>query len=241
MSRRTFLAEAGVASAVMGFQMARAGEKPKQAGPNERLNIATVGAGGQAASNIRELDQTGQVNFVAFSDVDDERAGKAYEKFPSAKKYYDVRRMLEEMETQIDAVVISTPDHTHAPAAYMAMKMGKHVYVQKPLTHTVAEARLLTRTAAETGVMTQMGNQGHCGDGIRQVCEMIWSGAVGVVREAHVWTHRPVWDNQGVTEALPPEIAPAGLDCDSWLGTAPWRPYHPKLAPHAWRATLDLR
>src|SRR5690606_18720916 len=120
---------------------------------------------------------------------------------------------------EIDACTISTPDHTHAPAAYQAMKLGKHVYVQKPLTHTIAEARLLAKTAAETGVVTQMGNQGHSGDGVRDLCEMLWSGVIGEVKEAHIWANRPIWP-QGIAEPLPAEDAPATMDWDLWLGTA---------------------
>src|SRR5690606_29351029 len=120
-----------------------------------------------------------------------------------AKQFTDYRKMLEEMP-EIDAVHVSTPDHTHAPAAYMAMKMGKHACVQKPLTHTIAEARLLRQTAAEMGVITNMGNQGHAGDGVRELCEMIWAGAIGDVKEAHIWTNRPVWP-QGIAEPLAEE------------------------------------
>ena len=122
----------------------------------------------------------------------------------------------------------------------MAMKMGKHVYVQKPLTHTVAEARLLTLTAREMGVATQMGNQGHSGDGVRDLCEMIWSGAIGPIKEAHAWTHRPVWDNQGLAEPLPAQTAPENLDWDRWIGPAPTRPFNKGYAPHDWRAWLDF-
>lgn len=245
LTRRAFIA-AATTTAVMG--MARGADEapkvntakvvPRKLSPNDKVNVAAIGAGGKGTSDIMSCHKLGE-NVVALCDVDWNRAEETAYRLKDAKHFNDYRNMLEQMP-EIDAVTISTPDHTHAPAAYMAMKMGKHVYVQKPLTHTVAEARLLTRTAAETGVMTQMGNQGHCGDGIRQACEMIWSGAVGDVREAHVWTHRPVWDNQGVTEALPPEIAPEGLDWDRWIGTAPWRPYHHKLAPHDWRAWLDF-
>jgi len=176
---------------------------------------------------------------VALCDVDWSRAARSFKTFPNAKKYRDYRNMLERMK-EIDAVTISTPDHTHAPAAYMAMKLGKHVYVQKPLTHTVAEARLLTETAREAGVATQMGNQGHSGNGVRELCEMIWRGAIGEVREAHVWTHRPVWENQGRPDPLPPSVTPENMDWDRWIGSAPMRPYGAGYAPHDWRAWLDF-
>lgn len=207
---------------------------PKKISPNEKLNVAAIGAGGKGLSDIMNCHKLGH-NVVALCDVDWKRAEEAFYRLPNAKKYKDYRNMLEEMK-EIDAVTISTPDHSHAHAAYTAMKLGKHVYVQKPLTHTIAEARLLTLTAREMGVATQMGNQGHCGDGVRQLCEMIWSGAIGQVKEVHIWTHRPVWDNQGRTEPLPAEVAPEEIDWDRWLNGAPYMPYNHKLAPHDWRA-----
>ncbi len=242
VTRRAFIA-AATTTLVVGA--AGAADKPNTArvvpgkvSPNEKLNVAAIGAGGKGTSDIMSCQKLGE-NVVALCDVDWDRAEEAFYRLPDARKFKDYRHMLEQMP-EIDAVTISTPDHTHAPAAHMAMMMGKHVYVQKPLTHTVAEARLLKNTAKETGVMTQMGNQGHCGDGVRTLCEMIWSGAIGDVREAHIWTHRPVWDNQGMTEPLPPERAPENLDWDRWIGCAPWRPYNHKLAPHDWRAWLDF-
>ena len=179
---------------------------PRKLSPNEKVNVAAIGAGGKGYSDIMNCKRLGE-NVIALCDVDWDRCQEGFYRLRDAKQFKDFRIMLEKMP-EIDAVTISTPDHIHAPAAYMAMKMGKHVYVQKPSTHTVADARLLKYIAAETGVMTQMGNQGHCGNGVRSLCEMIWSGAIGDVREAHVWTHRPVWDNQGLAEPLPPEVDP---------------------------------
>ena len=244
MSRRTFLAEAGVASAVMGFQMARAGEKPKQAGPNERLNIATVGAGGQAASNIRELDQTGQVNFVAFSDVDDERAADIYKQFPNVPTFKDFRQMLDRVK-DVDAVLVATPDHIHAPATLAALQLGKHVYCEKPLTHTVHEARVIAQAAAEHGCATQMGNQGTAFEGPRRLIEWIQGGVIGTVREVHVWSDRPthfgkiLWP-QGVERPTDTPPAPETLDWNLWLGPAPDRPYHPAYCPFKWRGWWDF-
>ncbi len=212
---------------------------PRKLSPNEKVNVAAIGAGGKGTSDIMSCKKLGE-NIVALCDVDWDRCAESFYRIPEAKQFKDYRVMLEKMGSEIDALTISTPDHTHAPAAYMAMMMGKHVYVQKPLTHTVAEARLLKNTAKECGVMTQMGNQGHCGNGVRTLCEMIWSGAIGNVREAHVWTHRPVWDNQGMNVPLPPEVTPENMDWDRWIGTAPWRPYNHKLAPHDWRAWQDF-
>lgn len=243
ITRRAFLATSTTVVTASAFSQTpptpnTAKVVPRKISPNEKLNIAAIGAGGKGLSDIMNCYQLGH-NVVALCDVDWKRAGEAFYRLPNAKKYKDYRNMLEEMK-EIDAVTISTPDHSHAPAAYMAMKLGKHVYVQKPLTHTIAEARLLTLTAREMGVATQMGNQGHCGDGVRQLCEMIWSGAIGNVKEVHIWTHRPVWDNQGRTEPLPPEVTPEELDWDRWINCAPWRPYNHKLAPHDWRAWQDF-
>ena len=236
VTRRAFLAVTTTAAVAAG-----AAPKPNTAkvvpgklSPNEKLNLAAIGAGGKGTSDIRDAYGQGH-NVVALCDVDWDRCADTFKAAPKAKRYKDYRNMLEEMP-EIDACTISTPDHTHAPAAYMAMKLGKHVYVQKPLTHTVAEARLLKNTAAEMGVATQMGNQGHCGDGVRTLCEMIRTGAIGQVREAHIWTSRPVWSNQGRPTPLEPATTPENLDWDRWLGTAPWRPYGKGYAPHDWRA-----
>lgn len=241
LTRRAFIATSTLsASAAMAQPAASkpntAEVVPGKKSPNEKLNVAAIGAGGKGSSDIAACENE---NVIALCDVDWDRAGRAFEYFPNAKKYRDYRNLLED-HPELDAVTISTPDHTHAPAAYMAMKLGKHVYVQKPLTHTVAEARLLKNVAAEMDVVTQMGNQGHSGDGVRQLCEMIWGGAVGQIREAHVWTHRPVWRNQGRDKPLKSATQPENLDWDRWIGTAPWRPYNKGYAPHDWRAWQDF-
>jgi len=239
MTRRAFLAgttTAALAASGCATRVNTAQVVPTKVSPNEKLNVAAIGAGGMGGGDISACRRE---NVIALCDVDWDRAAESFKSFPDAKKYRDYRNMLEKMP-EIDAVTISTPDHTHAPAAHMAMKLGKHVYVQKPLTHTVAEARLLTVTAREAGVATQMGNQGHSGNGVRELCEMIWSGAIGQVREAHVWTHRPVWANQGRPDPLPPRVTPENMDWDRWIGSAPMRPYNPGYAPHDWRAWLDF-
>jgi len=220
---------------------------PGHTPPSEKLNIAGVGVGGMGASNIDALarysDKDGVVtmpgeNIVALCDVDDDYAAKIFERYPKAKKYRDFRKMLEKQK-DIDAVVVATPDHTHAVVAMAAMQMGKHVYVQKPLTYSVYEARMLTEAARKYKVATQMGNQGHSGEGVRLTCEWIWDGAIGPVREVHCWTNRPVWP-QGIgrPEDMPP--VPGTLDWDLWLGPAPYRPYHPAYLPFNWRAWLDF-
>ena len=204
---------------------------PRKLSPNEKMNVAGIGVGGKGFGDIMSCRRE---NIVALCDPDANNAAEAFYKIKDAKQYKDYRKMLEEMGDQIDACTVSTPDHTHAPAAFMAMSMGKHVYVQKPLTHTIAEARLLAKVARETGVTTQMGNQGHCGDGVRELCEMLWAGAIGQVKEAHIWTNRPIWP-QGMTALLPEEPVPDTMDWDLWLGTAPVVPYNKDYAPFKWR------
>jgi len=221
LTRRAFLAASTTtvaASAIAAPNDAKV--VPGKISPNEKLNIAAIGAGGKGMSDIMSCHRHGE-NIVALCDPDWNRAGEAFYKLKDAKQFKDYREMLEKMP-EIDACTVSTPDHTHAPAAYQAMKLGKHVYVQKPLTHTVAEARLLTNTAREMGVATQMGNQGHCGDGVRDMCEMVWDGAIGQVKEAHVWTNRPVWP-QGIDKPLDKEAVPETMDWELWIGTAPMR------------------
>ena len=237
LTRRAFLAAATTTAAVAYAPRANTAEVvPGKKSPNEKLNIAGIGVGGKGLGDIMSCRRE---NVVALCDPDWDRAGEAFYKIKGAKHYKDYRKMLEEMGDEIDACTVSTPDHTHAPAAYMAMKLGKHVYVHKPLTHTVAEARLLTKTAREMGVMTQMGNQGHCGNGVRELCEMVWAGAIGQVKETHIWTNRPVWP-QGIPNPLPEEPIPATMDWDLWIGSAPMRPYNKGYAPFNWRGWWDF-
>lgn len=238
ISRRAFLAATTAAAAGLVFPVRVNAAKvvPRKVSPNETLNIAAIGAGGKGRDDIFNCRKE---NIVALCDVDERRAGEAFEYFNKAQRFTDFREMIEKMGKGLDAVTISTPDHTHAPAAYHAMKEGIHVYVQKPLTHTVAEARLLTNVARETGVATQMGNQGHSGNGVREQCEMVWSGAIGHVREAHVWTNRPSWP-QGIDHPLDEEPVPETLDWDRWLGTAKKRAYNKGYLPHSWRGWQDF-
>jgi predicted dehydrogenase len=217
---------------------------------SDKLNIAAVGVGGMGKNN---LDAVSSENIVALCDVDDSFAAETYSLYPTARRYKDFRKMFEKQK-DIEAVIVATPDHTHAAVAMMAMKMGKHVYVQKPLTHTVHEARLLTETAREMKVATQMGNQGRSGEGVRLVCEWIWDGAIGRVREVYAWTERPTW-MQGVGRLPGEDPLPPGLDWDLWLGPAPYRPYlgfrypfgRPLVKqyrgvyhPHDWRGYWDF-
>ncbi|MBZ5729140.1 MAG: Gfo/Idh/MocA family oxidoreductase [Acidobacteriia bacterium] len=190
--------------------------------PNEKLNIASIGAGGKAYSDIRACAQT--ENIVALCDVDDKQASFIYKQFDKPPRYKDFRKMLDKEAASIDAVIVAIPDHMHATAAMHAMERGKHVYVQKPLAHTIWECRQLTEAAARYKVATQMGNQGYSNQGTRQCAEMIWAGEIGNVTEVHAWSDRPIWP-QGLT-AIPPETpVPSTLDWDLWLGIAAARPF----------------
>jgi predicted dehydrogenase len=209
--------------------------RTKRVSAIEKLNIAAIGAGGKGQADTHGCRSE---NIVALCDVDWDRAANTFERFPNATKYRDFREMLDKQK-DIDAVTISTPDHTHAVAAMACMQLGKHVYVQKPLTYTIAEARMLTQAAREHKVATQMGNQGHSGNGVRDLCEMIWSGAIGQVKECHIWTNRPVWP-QGINRPADSPPVPENMAWDLWLGPAPERPYHPAYAPFSWRGWWDF-
>jgi predicted dehydrogenase len=196
---------------------------------NEKLNIAIIGACGQGEWNAGNV--AGE-NLVALCDVDERRTDEVHKKYPRARRYADFRKMLDEIHSQIDAVVVSTADHTHAVAAVAAMKLGKHVYCEKPLTRTVREARIMRETAIQQKVMTQMGNQGSATEALRRAVELAWSGTVGQLREAHIWLaggNGP----QDRPKDQPP--VPPGLHWDLWLGPAPARPYHPDYVPASWR------
>ena len=248
ISRRKFLGAAATTAAftiVPRHVLGGPGYTP----PSEMLNVAGVGVGGMGVVNIYNIagvvrDEDDNItgmngeNIVALCDVDDEFAGGAYELFPKAKRYRDFRKMLEKQK-DIDAVVVATPDHTHAVVAMAAMQLGKHVYVQKPLTHTVYEARMLTEAARKYKVATQMGNQGHSGEGVRLIYEWIRDGAIGPVRQVHGWTNRPIWP-QGILRPKDTPPVPKTIDWDLYLGPAPKRPYHPAYHPRIWRGWWDF-
>ncbi|UZR92599.1 Gfo/Idh/MocA family protein [Chondrinema litorale] len=244
-SRRNFIA--GSALSAAGFMIVPRyvlGGKGYIA-PSDKLNIAGVGVGGRGypilkdASLLNEKKKTTVENVVALCDVDDVRAAKAYENYPKAKKFKDFRVMLDEMKGDIDAVTIGTPDHTHAVIAMAAMQMGKHVYVEKPLTHNVYEARMLTEAANKYNVATQMGNQGNSSNDIRRICEWIWAGEIGNVTEVQTWTNRPIWP-QGKQKPTEKPPIPDTLAWDLWLGPAPYRDYHPDYLPFKWRGWRDF-
>jgi predicted dehydrogenase len=242
--RREFLKQTGLAG--IGFWIAGSVTLAQSESPNDKLNFACIGVGGKGSSDTDHVGKLGTV--VALCDIDDNTLDRKAEKFPKAKKYNDYRTMLEEMGKQIDAVTVSTPDHTHAPAAIMAMKMKKHVYCQKPLTHDVYEARLMRETAQKQGVCTQMGNQGTAEDKLRQMVEIIRAGAIGPVREAHVWTNRPIWPQAPGVMSRPADTPPVPkhIHWDLFLGTAPERPYalykdgKPAYHPFNWRGWWDF-
>jgi len=240
-SRRRFL---GTGAAVAAFTivprhvLGGAGFVP----PSEKLNIAGIGIGGKG---FRDLNGAASENIVALCDIDDNYAAKAYNAFPKAKRWKDYRKMLEEQK-DIDAVVIATPDHLHATITMMALKMKKHVYCEKPLTHSIYEARQISKAAKEASVATQMGNQGQAGEKTRRLREVIWDGAIGDVTEVHVWTDRPnrgltdVYWPQGISRPKDTPPVPSHIDWDLFCGPAPFRPYHPAYHPFSWRGWWDF-
>lgn len=234
-NRRNFLLASGTAGALTYGVW---GELPVKAAssPNEKLNVALIGAGGRGKANAAEIEATGE-NIVALCDVDEVRAGATFERYPKVRRYHDYRRMLEEMNGEIDAVVISAPNHIHVPASVMAMRMGKHCYCEKPLAHSVHEARLAAQVAAETKVATQMGTQIHANDNFRRIVELIRSGAIGPVREVRIRLDggRTAGDRPTDMPPIPPT-----LQWDLWLGPAPERPYHPCYVPHDWHYWWDF-
>ena len=241
-NRRQFLRASAVSTGA--FMVLPAGVVGLRAGtsPNEKLNIAGIGIGGQGASDLNNMESE---NIVALCDVDKNHAAHVFKKYPDAKQYTDYRKMLDEMK-EIDAIVVATPDHLHAFASMEGIKRGKHVYCEKPLTHSVWEARQLAKAAHEAKVVTQMGNQGQASGETRHLCELVWSGVIGPVHEAHIWTDRPsnglfneYWP-QGVPRPKDTPPVPATLDWDLWLGPAPERPYNPAYLPFKWRGWWDF-
>ena len=245
ISRRTFVGTVATAAGITivprhvlgaGFQA-----------PSDTVNVAIVGyAHGMGSSNLQAIGTNTSDNIVALCDCDESEAAAAsikrrgaVEKFASkAVKYKDFRTMLEKQK-DIDAVLVATPDHTHAVVALAAMQLGKHVYVQKPQTRTVSEARILTEAARKYKVVTQMGNQGHSEEGLRVMEEWLNAGAIGQVREVHCWTNRPIWP-QGMPRPTETPAVPEGCDWDLWIGPSPMRPYHPTYHPFGWRAWQDF-
>lgn len=240
-SRRRFLAATGAAAALRFTIVPRhvlggVGFVP----PSERVNLAGIGAGGMGGGDIATHAKNG-ANIVALCDVDDQRAAGSFNAFPKARRYKDFRSMIEKEAKHIDAVTVGTPDHTHAIAAMAAIRAGKHVYCQKPLTHTLYECRKLTEAARDAGVATQMGNQGHATEGARLTNEWLQAGVIGEVREVHVWSDRAgrLW-KQGIGRPSETPPVPAHLDWNLWLGPIKERPYHPAYVPANWRGWRDF-
>lgn len=206
--------------------------------PSDKLTVASIGVGGKGGDDINHFFRSGKANIAVLCDVDDRQSKDTRAKFPNAKYYKDFREMLEKEGKSIDAVSVSTPDHTHAVAAMAAMQLGKHVYVQKPMTHDIYEARKLTEAARKYKVVTQMGNQGASGDGVRQLVDWYKAGLIGDVTEVFCFTDRPVWP-QGIMRPTESSPIPAELDFDLWLGTAPKKNYFDLLLPFNWRGWWD--
>lgn len=239
LSRRHFIGAAATSAAAFMVLPSKTLGRAGHTSPNEKLNVAVVGAGGMGGANAQgisfEKDGVWQgENIVALCDVDPNRIAWIEKDYPKAQIWQDYRQMLDKQKN-IDAVIVGTPDHTHAVIAMACMKLGKHVYVQKPMTHTIKEARILTETAREMGVATQMGNQGQSGEGTRLVREWIQDGAIGKVREVHCWTDRPIWPQAIPTPTDTPPM-PDGLNWDVWLGPVKERAFHPTYHPFGWRA-----
>jgi len=228
-TRRQFLRSATLSTA--GFMIVPSGVLGLRGAtpPSGKLNIAGIGFGGQGAHDLAQMESE---NIIALCDVDKHHAGRIFTKYSKARQFTDYRKMLDEMK-EIDAVVIATPDHHHAFASMEAIKRGKHVYCEKPLTHSVWEARQVANAARDAKVATQMGNQGQASEATRRLCELVWAGVIGKVHEAHIWTDRPsqglfneYWP-QGVPRPKDTPPVPPSLDWDLWLGPAPLRPFHP--------------
>ena len=241
-NRRQFLQSTAISGTA--FMVLRSGVLGLRAGtsPNEKLNIAGIGFGGQGGVDLGNMESE---NIMALCDVDKNHAAHVFKKYPKARQFTDYRKMLDEMK-EIDGVVVATPDHLHAFASMEAIRHGKHVYCEKPLTHSVWEARQLAKAAREAKVVTQMGNQGQASRETRQMCELVWSGVIGPVHEAHIWTDRPsnglfneYWP-QGVSRPKETPPVPETLDWDLWLGPAPERPYNPAYLPFKWRGWWDF-
>lgn len=249
-SRRRFLQTAATATVLTAFgapfiSRAWAAEGAKSPFKNlvprtRKVRVAGVGVGGKGYSDIIGAVDAG-AEVVALCDVDFARGSRSFYAHPGAARYRDYRQMLEEMDAKIDAVIIATPDHMHFPVAMMAMQRGKHIYVQKPLTHTIGEARALKAASRKYGVVTQMGNQGHANDATRATKEWIEAGVIGQVREVQSWTDRPIWPQAvswptpGADQKSPPDT----LDWNLWLGVAPYREFLPNIAPGNWRGFWD--
>ncbi|MCC8036145.1 MAG: Gfo/Idh/MocA family oxidoreductase [Rikenellaceae bacterium] len=237
ISRREFLTRGAAGLAAMTVVPSTVlGKAAGKTAPSDKLNIAGVGIGGRGGAVVKALDSQ---NIVALCDVDWKYSQNMFDRYPDAKKYWDYRRMFDEMGKSIDAVVVGTADHTHAMISADALTMGKHVYCEKPLTHSVYESRLLTKLAAKHRVATQMGNQGASGEGVRKICDWIWNGEIGQVTKVEAFTDRPIWP-QGLMRPEKVDPIPDTLDWDLFIGPAPMRPFNHLYTPWNWRGWWDF-
>lgn len=237
LTRRRFLQTASLAPALAAFPHVMRSQQGRS--PNSRLNVACIGVGGRGRAAV---EGTKGENHVAFVDVDDLRAARTYSEFPDVPRFRDYRVMLDKLGSTVDAVTISTPDHMHFPIAMAALQRGKHVFVEKPLGHTVWEARELQKMAAGKKVATQMGNQGHAAEGMRLLKEWYQAGVLGEIREIHSWTDRPIWPQgvKGVDHSKLLPVVPSSLDWNLWLGVAAEREFDPGYLPFNWRGFWDF-
>jgi predicted dehydrogenase len=234
--RRTFMKTS--AAVGVGYWVAGGVAAAQSNSPNEQIQFACIGVGGKGRSDSADAARNGKV--VAICDVDATTLERSGTRFRDSEQYRDFRTMLNQMGDKIDAVTVSTPDHNHAPAAVMAMKMGKHCFCQKPLTHSIYEARVITDLARETGVATMMGNQGTAEDSLRKAAAVVMSGVLGKISDVHVWTNRPIWPTQGIDRPTGVSGIPSTLHWDEWIGPAPYRTYNEKYHPFAWRGFWDF-
>ena len=236
ISRRSFIGNTTTIAAGLTILPESVVGSRRQPAPSDKLNIAGIGVGGMGRTNLTNMASE---NIVALCDVDWKYSQACFDDFPNAKKYWDWRRMFDEMRDSIDAVVIATSDHTHATIAAHAMTLGKHVFLQKPLTHTVYESRLMAKLADKHKVATQMGNQGASGEGVRQIAEWIWNGEIGEVTKVEAFTDRPIWP-QGLNRTSQGLWVPDTLNWDLFIGPAPMRPYNDIYTPWNWRGWWDF-
>ncbi len=239
MKRRKFIGQLSASAAAFTIVPRHVLGGPGYIPPSDKLQIAAIGCGGKGSVNIRLSHNNGSDQIVALCDVDDRMAVEARKACPSAPYYRDYREMLEKEDNNIDAVLVSTPDHMHGVQALAAIKRKKHVYCEKPLTHDIYEARILTEAAEKYQVVTQMGNQGSSGDSTRYIESWIQDGLLGDVHKVHVWTNRPVWP-QGIPFPIEKNAIPKEVDWDLWLGTAPSRDFNNLYIPANWRGWVDF-
>ncbi|MCP4976888.1 MAG: Gfo/Idh/MocA family oxidoreductase [Maribacter sp.] len=235
LTRRDFVGRTLAASAAFTIVPSYAVSGLGHVAPSDKLNIAGIGVGGMGLANLKNLESQ---NIVGLCDVDWKYAKGAFDRYPNAKKYWDWRKMFDEMGDEIDGIVVATADHTHAIIAANAMTMGKHVYLQKPLTHSVYESRLMTKLAKKHKVATQMGNQGASGEGVAKTCEILWSGAIGDVKKVESFTDRPIWP-QGLNSPERGDWVPDTLNWDLFTGPAKMKPFNEVYHPWNWRGWWD--